>query len=143
MILPSILWRVESFLLVLEFTASVERYLSPERTNGPVSAAAEELNDAPAHLNYETVPELCVNACGEKPDLISLLAAFTGLLIAFCKLYRNIPISTNNLQYQFTYIGNSTIHLSMDIFTVPTTSGPVLLFRTTIVINNLKLFICD
>ena len=41
----------------------------------------KETPDTPAHLNYQTVPELCVNACGERPDLVSLLTAFTGLFI--------------------------------------------------------------
>ena len=89
MILPSILWRVESFVLILEFIASVERYIGPGKTQERVRSADEDPNDTPAHLNYETIPELCVNECGEKPDLISLLSAFTGLLLLLISVYLN------------------------------------------------------
>ena len=67
---------------MLEFSNSVEGCVTRGTGEPPVieNGVMRETPDTPAHLNYQTVPELCVNECGERPDLISLLTAFTGLL---------------------------------------------------------------
>ncbi|KAI6649398.1 endoribonuclease Dcr-1 [Oopsacas minuta] len=105
--LPSIVYRVERFILMLEFSNSVDTYVTSPVTatgNDIDTGIVKRVTDTPAHLNYDTIPELCVNSCGDRPNIISLLSAFTGLfmLIIIHTHSHNFSYSRNMLHIVFS-----------------------------------------